>query len=378
MSRSTAPSAATTSSAGTPCTGNLRPKASTSRTSTRCLPTCAPGQSRCWSSGTPTGSSAWPGKALLDLLAEVAAAGGRVESVQEPTLGQADFGSQITTFIAGLVNADKSLHLSEQVRASFDTIRANEALHGRPPFGYATAGTTKYAKTLVPTGDGRTYMPEVFSRVIAGEPLRAIAAWLDGKGVKPPQGGQWWARSLSQLIRNPAYKGQRCAQDQKTKRYGTILSRHEALVDAATWRRANDALASRQPGRAGGKGHVSADPAMLSGGVLYCLHCGSTMYRIMCGGKRSYRIGYYRCFGTGPQRKGCGNSVRCDRADAAMQKIANSTFHAPVMVTRIKPGHSYEAELEEIRDELVNLARLGLPWARRTRSAPRCAPAMRS
>jgi DNA invertase Pin-like site-specific DNA recombinase len=34
------------------------------------------------------------GKALLDVLAEIAAAGGRVESVQEPTLGKLDFGGQ--------------------------------------------------------------------------------------------------------------------------------------------------------------------------------------------------------------------------------------------------------------------------------------------
>ncbi len=42
-----------------------------------------------------------PGKALLDLLAEVSDAGGHVESVKEPTLGALDFGGQVMTFIAG-------------------------------------------------------------------------------------------------------------------------------------------------------------------------------------------------------------------------------------------------------------------------------------
>ena len=93
-----------------------------------------------------------PGKALLDLLEEVSAAGGRVESVQEPTLGQLDMGSQIVTFIAGLVNHEKSEHLTEQVGLAHKRSRDNGALVGRPSWGFTSEGA-KYARQMVPTSE---------------------------------------------------------------------------------------------------------------------------------------------------------------------------------------------------------------------------------
>ena len=141
---------------------------------------------------------------LLDLLAEVAAAGGRVESVKEPMLGKLDMGSEVMTFMAGKINAEKSKHLSEQVGIAFDTIKANGALAGRNPFGFTTGGE-KYHRVLVPTEDGMIYVPEIYGRVIAGDSLRDICAWLDGKGVTPTSGGRWWPKTVSALIRNEVY-----------------------------------------------------------------------------------------------------------------------------------------------------------------------------
>ena len=91
-----------------------------------------------------------PGKALLETLAEFSDAGGRVESVREPTLGQLDFGSQVTTFITGLVNNEKSAHISEQVNLALERINANNATGNRVPWGYVTIGE-KYERKLVPT-----------------------------------------------------------------------------------------------------------------------------------------------------------------------------------------------------------------------------------
>lgn len=80
------------------------------------------------------------GKALLDTLEEFEKAGGRVESVREPMLGALDFGGQVLTFIQGLVNHEKSRHISEQTGLARTRIRSNMALDGRPPWGYAAAG----------------------------------------------------------------------------------------------------------------------------------------------------------------------------------------------------------------------------------------------
>lgn len=296
-----------------------------------------------------------PGKALLDLLAEFSAAGGRVESVKEPTLGQLDFGSQVTTFIAGLVNHEKSRHLSEQVGMAYERIRENSALQGRPPFGLTTEGP-KYERRLVPTEEGRRLVPEVYERVIRGESLGVIAAWLTRE-----TGRAWWAKSVAALVRNPTYRGQRCEQDPVTKLYGAMLHKCEPIVDAGTWKRANDNL-DRRPKR--GKVYA-ANRAMLSG-ALTCPRCGGPMYRVNSLTSRQgqpVKVPYYRCSGTGPNRKSeCRNMVPVGLADNAVSEIIGRRFNGPVMIRTLVPGRNHDAELTDLRYEMQQLSLRGLSW----------------
>jgi DNA invertase Pin-like site-specific DNA recombinase len=288
-----------------------------------------------------------PGKALLDVLAEVAAAGGRVESVQEPALGKLDFGSQVTTFIAGLVNHEKSVHLAAQVSAAFETIHTNGGLHGRNPFGYVATGSVKYHHTLEPTELGRKYVPQIFARVIAGESLNTIARWLEAEGVAPTSGTRWWARSLGLIIRNPTYMGQRADAE------GRTIHRCEALVDAGVFRRAGEALDGRPK-----RGPANAANRAMLATAIHCSRCGdSPMYRSGVDGS------VYRCTGRGAARKGCGNNVSLAAADKAVNVLARRLFGTPVMVTRTIPGSDHGAELELIRYEMRQLALLDLPDA---------------
>ncbi len=309
------------------------------------------------------------GKMLLDLLEEISEASGRVESVQEPTLGKLDFGGQVTTFIAGLVNHEKSAHLSEQVGLAQDRIRKNGALGGRPSFGYATEGT-KYHRKLVPTEQGRKLVPEVYQRVIDSEPLPAIAAWLQEQ-----TGRTWWAKTVATLVRNPVYKGRRCALkwaqklDESGKPvekngkpvmkfigYGVLLHECEPLVDAAVWRRANDNLDARPK-----RGRVYAENRAMLATALYCPDCAdSPMYRIKSGHGNTAL--YYRCAGRGPQRKGCGLMVRAALVDAAADAAMSCLSEARVEFELV-PGHDHKAELEQIEDELANLPLKRLPRA---------------
>ena len=326
---------------------------------------------------------------LLDLLAEVAEAGGRVESVQEPTLGQLDFGGQVLTFITGLVNHEKSAHLAEQVGIAFDAIKANGALDGRPPWGFTTAGE-KYNRTLVPTPEGIKYAPEIYERIARGDTLAAVARWLEAEGVRPAgiasersehgKTGQWWPKTVSQLIRNPVYMGFRCELEYnattrtgkpKFTGYGKVLHRCDAVVDAGLWKRANDRLDAAPK-----NGPRLAQRAMLTS-VLTCPLCSwlvtthqpvSPMYRT--GSTTTHKDGskevrhYYRCTGQGPARKGCGNMVPVELADAMVCWIAENTLcWEKVTETVFTPGHNHEPELEAIRFELDHLASRHLPWA---------------
>jgi site-specific DNA recombinase len=231
-------------------------------------------------------------------------------------------------------------------------LKSRGSLIGRPPFGYTTGGE-RYARYLVPTDEGLLIVPQIYARVIKGESLPAIGRWLDAEGVKPTSGTRWWPKSLGELIRNPTYRGQRCEQDPKTKRYGRMLHKCEPIVDAATWKRANDNLDARPK-----RGKVYAkDRAMLSG-ALRCPVCDdSPMYPIKAGRGNTHL--YYRCSGRGPQRKGCGLMVQAAKVDAAVDGFFTQ-YDLPVtkLVPQAIPDH--EPELQTLRYDKQQVALKGL------------------
>jgi DNA invertase Pin-like site-specific DNA recombinase len=293
------------------------------------------------------------GTALLTLLGRFRDAGGRVESVQEPTLGQLDFGSNVTTYIAGLINAEKSRHIADQVQLAHNRSRANGALVSRYPFGYTGTGP-KYHRALVPTKIGREYVPQIFARCIAGESAASIAAWLTREGVPVPnkkdknRNSAWAPKSVGQIIRNPVYIGRR--------RNGNGVTVHtcEALVDAATFKRAGKAYASRPK-----RGPQKATTALLTG-LLFCRQCGGPMYRLQ---PRTGPL-YYRCSADpkfGAARKSeCRNMVPLAEMDAEVLKwLAAST--QPVYDREWVEGSNYEAEIEQVNMELFELPRRDLP-----------------
>ena len=276
-------------------------------------------------------------------------AGGRVESVQEPTLGQLDFGSNVTTYIAGLVNAEKSRHIGKQVQLAHNRSRANGALVSRNPFGYISTGP-KYHRALVPTKIGREYVPQIFARCIASQSAASIAAWLTQEGVPTPnknRGNVWAPKSVGQIIRNPVYIGRR--------RNGKGVTVHtcEALVDAATFKRAGKAYASRPK-----RGPQKATTALLTG-LLFCRQCGGPMYRL------ATRDGlFYRCTADpkfGAARKSeCRNMVPLAEMDAEVLKWLAASPQ-PVYDSVWVEGSNYEAEIEQVNMALFELPRRDLP-----------------
>ncbi len=246
-----------------------------------------------------------PGKALLDVLAEFHDAGGRVESVQEPTLGQLDFGGQVTTFIAGLVNHEKSKHISENVKLGQERISANNGTANRVPWGYLIDGK-KYSMRLIPTDDCLKYAPQIFDRCIDGDSCRTIAAWLDAEGVKPTRGERWHEGTVRHLIQNATYAGRRIRRPKNGEKHGTTFQTcpEAAIIDMDTWTRANKAMANREKRGPDSPRRTDLPKPMLA--KLRCLRCGGPMYRTRPPRATEY---VYRCFGSGPQRKGCGNAV---------------------------------------------------------------------
>jgi hypothetical protein len=104
-------------------------------------------------------------------------------------------------------------------------------------------------------------------------------------------------------------------------------------------------------------------------GVLSCPSCeDSPKWR---NGKSPYF--YYRCGGRGNNRNSCGNMVRLELVDAAVNDIMASTFNVPVMRHEIVYGNEaeIEAEIERIKFELKQLAARELDWEEEDRERAR-------
>ena len=261
--------------------------------------------------------------------------------MREPTFGKADLVGRITTILAQHANHDYSKTLSGHVRAGHNRVRANrdapgsrQGLFGRAPWGFEIHGD-KYLKTLVPTPLGLKYVPGMFSRVIAGESLATVAAWLNTEGVPtgtkcgrdrdhkavPGKVPTWSASTVAQIIRNTAYKGQ--MRDSN----GTFVRECEGIVSAAVFSKAGKRL-DASPTRRGPQDN--ANRAMLAS-LLWC-ECGSPVYR-----SRSETRVYYRCAG-----KVTGTScfmVRLAKLDAAVNRIMSGN-PLPVMAMTLIPART--------------------------------------
>lgn len=279
----------------------------------------------------------------------------------------------------------------ERITRELTALEEAGKLVGRPPFGYVSAGE-KYDRYLVPTDEGRTYVPLIYQHCIEGWSLDTIMEWLNAEGVRPVS-GNWGPRSIAGLIKNPVYMGHRCKReavppdeteerDGKVVRYrygstwvetprwqyGRTVHRCEPLVDAAIWKHANEALATRAK-----RGHIDPDNRAMLAEAAFCPFCeDSPMYRHRATSRgRPYY--YYRCEGRGRNRRSCGNMVRVELVDAAVNEIMASTFGVPVMRHEIVYGNEAEitAEFERIRFELKQLAARELDWEEEDRERAR-------
>ncbi len=275
----------------------------------------------------------------FDLARRVKEAGGRIEYVKDSYLNATNDMSDVMLALAATRDKLESQRKSERTQMVQARIRAAGAFVGKPPFGYVTSGQ-KYARQLVPTDEGRRLIPEVYARIIAGDSLAKVGAWLEeetGKG--------WWPRYVSGVLRNPVYRG--VQEDDQ----GRPIHRCEPLVDAAIWRRTNEAL-----GRHGKRGPENKlNPALLSG-VLLCgnPNCvsapDSPMYRHRSSARNKGRE-WYRCAGRGTQRKGCGNMIRLITLDRIVNSLLRQN-ELPYKELRIIPGTDYAAEIEEVKFEI--------------------------
>jgi site-specific DNA recombinase len=248
------------------------------------------------------------------------------------------------------------LNISERYTRMQRTLRARGSVVGSIPWGMRIeAGFNakgEPVKVFTPTAPGRKYVPEIFSRIIAGDSLRDVAEWLASEGVvrdSRVDGGQWSEMNVSQLVRNPVYHGRR-------RNGGELVT--EALVTVADSLAADAALKARIRT---GRGTSKLEKALLSPvcGNSDCDATGrdkgpSPMYRVIAEGHA-----YYRCTGRGPRRRGCGNRVRLAELDQLVITEMCSD-HMNMHTERVFiPGDTSADDVARLRELAMDAYRAG-------------------
>jgi DNA invertase Pin-like site-specific DNA recombinase len=283
-------------------------------------------------------------EALFKLLREVKEAGSRIESVQEPQLGETDIGGAALTALSAIMSNQESVKKSERMRIAIDRVRDEGALWGNGQWGYEITGE-KYRKKLVPNKEGERYIPEIFQRIADGESCHQVSEWLRA-GPRPGISD----KTVYRIIRNRIYMGVKMAK-------GKPVLKVTPLVDAKLWKMANDRLNNAPRGR---RSPAKGQPAFLTS-VLFCASCrkpdgkAAPMYRIRPRGNYFY----YRCRGHAPELKGCGNMVRLEVLDSIVVTLL-SMAHEPWTELRHIPGENYDAELVQVQLDLNDLPKQGL------------------
>lgn len=283
---------------------------------------------------------------FYDFIGKVMKAGGRVEFTTQPALNDlSTMSGRIALTVNAELAAEESKTKKDRKRISDATIDANGGFRWRVPFGYEIYGEKKHKK-IRPTAEGKKLIPEIFQRCIDGESFNDIAVWLTSVTDR-----KWWARSVSLVIRNPAYIGH--GVDSKKN----IIYTCPPVIDAAMFAKAEKSIASREQR---GPTKSVLDPALLKG-VILCPNCGGDASMNRIGGGTRRKDGtkpnylYYYCAGKRPHRKSCGNMVKLEIADKLFNKIM-SWMDEDIYEFKLVPGNNHEAEIEELQFQLDHLS----------------------
>ena len=197
---------------------------------------------------------------------------------------------------------------------------------------------------------------EIVRRVLAREPLLAIARDLTERGVPAPRGEQWYGTTIRDIARNPAYAG---------KAYYLGL-----VVGEAPWPRlvseedhAEAVVLLSDPGR---QVHRGNEQVHLLSGVITCGVCGSCLRPHKTGRNR---IRVYCCVARGCMKV----AITISHADAFVEAMvlarlaqpdASQFFAPPDSTLEIATARREERELRARLDALYAEAAAGRLTAR--------------
>jgi DNA invertase Pin-like site-specific DNA recombinase len=200
------------------------------------------------------------------------------------TIDLADPDGQFQARILGAVAKKESDDKSRRIRRKHEELAVNGKVSGggSRPYGYETNKVAlRPAEAAV--------VRECAHRLLAGEPVRSIAADLNARGVPSAGGGRWSAQSLTRMLGSARISGQREHKGEivTTAVWPAIISVEETATIRALL--GNPARRTNQGAR-----------SYLLHGLLSCSHCGERLVsRPRSGGQRRYAcakgVGFSGC-----------------------------------------------------------------------------------
>jgi DNA invertase Pin-like site-specific DNA recombinase len=281
--------------------------------------------------------------AATQMIAEVVKLGGRIEFAKQPHLNDlSTMGGRISLTVEQELAFAESEEKSDRVKAKHANLKDKGSFIGRPSWGYEIV-TRDGVKTLVPTEEGRRYIPPIFRMVAQGTSRHKLVKFLMSEGVKTKNGrAEWSERGVGVLIKNPVYYGAPRNNENVTV---------EALVSASEWQQANYAL----EGRANWRGHETTKypKPLLRPLCALCYEKGkeSPMYRI------PLKVHYYRC--DSYEVGGCqARLVPCKELDSTV--IAEMLSDETPMIDEVFiPGDDHADEIAKTQEKMNAAGRRG-------------------
>lgn len=129
---------------------------------------------------------------------------------------------------------------------------------------------------------------EVADRILAGDPVRSIAADLNARGIRPMRAAAWRNPAVKSIVRKPSVAGLRSYSPTSTQAAtGAFIveGTWEPILTRDTWEAVCAVLADR-----GGQRKRLTDKYLLSG-IAMCGACGEPMYV----GGNAHGPKHYRC-----------------------------------------------------------------------------------
>ncbi|HEX6781566.1 MAG TPA: recombinase family protein [Solirubrobacterales bacterium] len=246
------------------------------------------------------------------------------------------FADLLYAVVTGQRNHEDSARKSQATKDGIErrAVERGLAVGGRRRFGYRWADDRSGMLIPVPH-EAEVVDLRMYRATLAGVSGLQIARELEADGVKTVKGGRWHAGTISQILRNPLYKGM-------VRHQGEVYpGKHEPIVDPEIWDAVAALLSSRRKSKGKGRGRPPATGHHLfRKGMLRCI-CGGAMVtrtdrRTLADGSEAM-YEYYECY-----------NHHCDPASCPVTKLRREAVDPKVYAYFERVGVDVEATRAEM------------------------------